>query len=163
MSVSLTSIYLQSEFEKDLIAAVDTQLGNVSADITTINTAVSTFSGNVTSLSANITSILDFATVTEDATANFTLDLTSVRNFEVTNANTAAKTFKITNNPTAADTMIDVHVKLTFTSTATITYTGTITWRAATAPNPTAAGTFLLNLKSFDLGVNWFSSYTGLY
>jgi len=28
---------------------------------------------------------------------------------------------------------------------------------------PTAVGTFLLNLKSFDSGVNWFSFYTGLY
>lgn len=163
MSISLNGIYLRSEYEKDLETAIDTQLGNVSADITTINTAVSTLSGNITTLSSNITNILDFATVAEDDTANFTLDLTSVTNFDITNDNTANKTLIITNLSTATDTMTDITLKLTFTATAAITYTGTITWSIATAPNPTAAGTFLITMKSFDQGVNWFASYTGLY
>lgn len=156
MSLTQHGNYFKSEYEKDLINAINTQFGNVSADITTL-------SGNITTLSGNITSLIDFTTVTEDDTANFTLDLTSVTNFTITNDNTANKTLIITNLPTASDTMADIIVKLIFTSTATITYTGTITWSAATAPNPTATGTFLLNLKSFDIGTNWYASYTGLY
>lgn len=159
MSLSLNGIYLRGEYEKDLETAIDTQLSNASATSTALDAEITTLSGNITSLN-------DFVAVTL-STAVFTLDLTTYRNFTVTNTTTAAATLKIANSPTAADTMLNINVKLTFTTTATITYTGTITWHAgtgaATAPNPSAAGTFLITMKSFDAGVNWFSSYTGLY
>ena len=135
--------------------AINTSLATLSGNITTL-------SGNVTTLSGNITALNDFVGVTV-STAVFTLDLTTYRNFTITNTETSGKTLKITSVPTAADTMLDVNVKLAFTITATFTYTGTITWSKATVPNPTAAGTFLLNLKSFDAGVNWLASFTGLY
>ena len=144
---------------------ITTLSGNIttlSGNITTLSGNITTISGNITTLSGNVTSVLDFTTVAEDATANFTLSLTTYRNFSVTNANTATKTLKIANVPTASDTMVNVNVKLLFSVTAAITYTGTITWRPA-APNPTAVGTFVLNLKSFDAGTNWLASYTGLY
>ena len=155
MSLSITTPYVKSQYEKDLEAAIDTQLGNVSADITSMDAEITILSGNVTALN-------DFVAVAL-STAIFTLDLTTYRNFTVTNTTTAAATLKIANAPTAADTMLNVNVKLAFSATATITYTGTITWSAATAPNPTAVGTFILSLKSFDAGANWFASYTGLY
>ena len=155
MSLSITTQYVKSEYEKDLEAAINAQLSNASATSTALDAEITTLSGNVTALN-------DFVDVTL-STAVFTLDLTTYRNFTVTNTTTAAATFKIANVPTAADTMLNVSVKLEFTATATITYTGTITWSTATAPNPTAAGTFILTLKSFDAGVNWLASYTGLY
>jgi len=145
------STYFKSEYEKE----IDTSLSSLSSNMTTTLTAISTFSGNITALN-------DFVDITVSS-AIFTLNLTTYRNFTITNATTAAATLKITNVPTASDTMLNVNIKLTFSTTATITYTGTITWSVATAPNPTAVGTFILNLKSFDAGTNWFASYTGLY
>lgn len=159
MALSLTNTYLRSAYEKELEAAIDTQLSDASATSTALGAEIDTLSGNVTALN-------DFVAVTI-STAVFTLDLTTYRNFTVTNTETSAKTLKIANAPTASDTMLNVSVKLTFSATATFTYTGTITWHAgtgaATAPNPSAVGTFILTLKSFDAGVNWFASYTGLY
>lgn len=157
MPISLTKTYLKSEYEKDLEVAVNTNLSSVSANITSLD-------GEITTLSGNVTALNDFvAVITAVGTAVYTLSLTTYRNFTITNANDSAKTLKIANVPTASDTMLDVNIKLTFSTTATFTYTGTITWSVATAPNPTATGTFLLNLKSFDAGTNWFASYTGLY
>lgn len=159
MSLSITTSYVKSEYEKELEAAIDTQLSNVSSSATSMDAEITTLSGNVTALN-------DFVDVTL-STAVFTLDLTTYRNFTVTNTTTAAATLKIANASTAADTMLNINVKLTFSTTATITYTSTITWHAgtgaATAPNPTAAGTFLIDMKSFDAGVNWYASFTGLY
>ena len=161
MALSITTPYVKSQYEKDLEAAIDVQLGNVSADTTSMDAEITTLSGNVTALN-------DFVVVAL-STAIFTLDLTTYRNFTVTNPTTAGATLKIANAPTAADTMLNINVKLTFSATATITYTGTITWSAtyntamSTVPNPSAVGTFILNLKSFDAGVNWLASYTGLY
>lgn len=155
MPLSLTNPYIKSAYEKELEAAIDTQLANTSATSTALESEIDTLSGNVTALN-------DFASVTV-STAVFTLDLTTYRNFTITNTETSNKTLKIANAPTASDTMLNVNVKLAFSATATFTYTGTITWSAATAPNPTAVGTFLLNLKSFDAGTNWLASYTGLY
>ncbi|MFA5252735.1 MAG: hypothetical protein WC454_09155 [Phycisphaerae bacterium] len=169
MSLSLIKTYMKSEYEKDLESSVNTQLSSISSNvttlsgnITTLSGNVTTLSGNVTTLSGNVTSILDFAPVTANDTASFTLSLATYRNFLVTNASTTGKTFLISSASTATDSMINVNVKMTFTTTATITYTGTITWNT-TAPNPTAAGTFLINLKSFDAGANWYGSYAGLY
>ncbi|MFX1570620.1 MAG: hypothetical protein ACFFCV_19955 [Promethearchaeota archaeon] len=159
MALSLTGPYLKSEYEKVLESAIDTQLSNISANATSLDSEITTLSGNITALN-------DFVDVTL-STAVFTLDLTTYRNFTITNSTTAAATLKIANASTAADTMLNINVKLTFSTTATITYTGTITWHAgtgaATAPNPTAAGTFLIDMKSFDAGVNWYASFTGLY
>ena len=155
MSLSVATPYIKSQYEKDLEAAVDVQLGNISSNATSMAAEITTLSGNVTALN-------DFVAVALSS-AIFTLDLTTYRNFTVTNPTTAGATLKIANAVTAADTMLNVNVKLTFSATATITYTGTITWNQATAPSPTAVGTFLLNLKSFDAGVNWLASFTGLY
>ena len=162
MALSITKTYVKSEYEKDLEISINTNLSSLSANDTSMDSEITTLSGNVTALSGNITALNDFIAVTVSS-AIFTLPLSTYRNFTITNADTAGKTLKIANAPTAADTMLNINVKLLFTSTATITYTGTITWQMATAPNPTAVGTFLLSLKSFDAGVNWFASYTGLY
>jgi len=148
MVLSISTAYQKSQYEKDLEDSINTNLSSISANITT--------------LSGNITALNDFVAVTV-STAVFTLDLTTYRNFTVTNTETSNKTLKIANAPTAADTMLDINVKLTFSATATFSYTGTITWSQATAPNPTAVGTFILNLKSFDAGTTWLGSYTGLY
>ncbi len=155
MSLSISTAYQKSQYEKDLEDSINTNLSSISANITT--------------LSGNVTALNDFVAVTV-STAVFTLDLTTYRNFTITNTETSAKTLKIANAPTASDTMLSLNVKLTFSATATFTYTGTITWwhmtsagATTTAPNPTAVGTFILNLKSFDAGTSWLASYTGLY
>jgi len=153
--ISVSGVYEKSDYEKALENAINTALASVSGNITTL-------SGNVTTLSGNFTALNDFVAVSV-STAVFTLNLTTYRNFTITNADTSGKTLKIANVPTAADTAFDVDVLLRFTTTATFTYTGTITWSQATAPAPSAAGTFVLNLKSFDAGANWYGSYTGLY
>ena len=177
VSADITTLFTAaSTFSAD-ITSLYTAAATLSGDITLLFTAVATLSGNITSLSAatttnataiatlsgNITALMDFTTVSEDDTANFTLDLSTYHNFEIENANTAGKTLIIVGIPTAADTMLELALKLYFSVTAVITYTGTVTWSAATAPNPTAAGTFLINMKSFDAGTNWWASYTGLY
>jgi phage-related protein len=154
MPISLTKTYLKGEYQSELEAS--------------INSSLSTLSASVTTLSGNVTSLNDFIAVSAVDTAVFTLDLTTYRNFTVTCTETAGKTLKIANAPTASDTMLNVNVKLTFSATATVTYTGTITWSVGTAavtaaPDPSAAGTFLLNLKSFDAGANWLATYQGLY
>jgi len=153
MPLSLIKAYVKSEYENELEASIDSNLSSVSANITT--------------LSSNITALNGLSAVVVNA-GIFTLDLTTYRNFIVTNADTAAKTLKIANTPTATDTMQNLNVKLTFSATATFTYTGTITWSVGTAastlaPSPTAVGTFILNLKSFDAGTTWLGSYAGLF
>ena len=155
MSLSITTVYKKSQYEDDLESSINTNLSSLSASITTLDSEITTLSGNITALN-------DFVAVTV-STAVFTLDLTTYRNFTVTNTETSAKTLKIANAPTASDTMLNLSIKLTFSATATFTYTGTITWSTATAPNPTAVGTFILSLKSFNAGTNWLASYTGLY
>jgi hypothetical protein len=169
MTISLVQLYQKSEYEKELESSIDTNLSSISSNLTTINTAVSTFSANITTLSGNVTSLNDFVDViTATGTAVYTLSLATYRNFTITNINTADKTLKISNASTADDTMLNLNIKLTFTTTAAITYTSNITWSfgtagATAAPNPSAAGTFLLNLKSFDAGVTWLGTYQGLY
>jgi len=153
MPISLTKAYVKSEYEHELEASINSNLSSISANITT--------------LSSNNTALNGLSTAVVNAGV-FTLDLTTYRNFIATNADTAAKTLKITNVPTATDTIQNLNVKLTFSATATFTYTGTITWSIGTAsstlaPNPTAVGTFILNLKSFDAGTTWLGSYAGLY
>jgi len=157
--------YFKSEYEKE----VGVNLSSLSSNMTTVLTAVSTFSGNITTLSGNYTSLNDFIdVVTAAGTAVYTLSLLTYRNFTITNINTADKTLKISSASTAADTMLNLSIKLTFTTTATITYTSNITWSVGTAgvtaaPNPSAVGTFLLDLKSFDAGITWLGTYQGLY
>jgi len=167
--LNIPTAYAKSEYEKELESSIDANLSSISANdtsidgkITTLSGNITTLSGNITTLSGNITALNDFVSIVVSS-AIFTLPLSTYRNFTITNADTAGKTLKIASAPTATDTMLNVNVKLDFTTTATITYTGTITWQAATAPNPTAVGTFIVNLKSFDAGANWFSSYTGLH
>ncbi|MDD5016533.1 MAG: hypothetical protein PHO15_00360 [Eubacteriales bacterium] len=155
MSLSINGIFHKSDYQKALEAAIDTQLSSLSASDTSVD-------AEITALSGNITALNDFANVTV-STAVYTLDLTTYRNFTIDNLTTAAATLKISNAPTASDTMLDINLLLTFTSTASITYTGTVTWSQNTAPNPTAAGTFAILMKSFDAGSNWYASFTGLY
>jgi hypothetical protein len=154
------TVYFKSEYEKAQELAV-------SANLSAITANVSILSGNITTISSNITSLNDFVSVTV-STAVFTLDLSTYRNFTITNTETSGKTLKIANSQTASDTMLNVNLKLTFSATATFTYTGTITWSVGTAastlaPSPTAVGTFILNLKSFDAGTTWLGTYHGLY
>lgn len=153
MSITFPGQYSKSEYEKDLEILINAQIATITADITT----------NKGLISANTTFISEIITITEDATANFTMDLTTYRNFTFTNSDTAGKTFKITNVPTASLTFLKINLEVVFSTTATITWTGTITWSANTAPNPTAAGTFWCELISADNGTNWYGSFTGLY
>ncbi len=148
MSITISTNFLKSAYEKELEAAIDTQLSGISA--------------NASVLSGNITALNDFTSVTI-STAVYTLDLTTYRNFTIDNTTTAAATLKITSIPSATDTMLNVNILMKFTATASITYTSSITWSKAIAPNPTAAGTFIITLKSFNAGTNWYGSFTGLY
>jgi hypothetical protein len=152
--------YFKSEYEKEQEIAI-------TANLTTISSNIATLSGNITTLSGGITFLNDFIDVTVSS-AIFTLSLSTYRNFTITNADTAAKTLKIDDIPTASDTMLNLDVGLTFSTTATITYTSNITWSVGTAgataaPNPSATGTLILNLKSFDTGTTWLGTYAGLY
>jgi hypothetical protein len=186
MSLSLTSYYQLSEYQKDLQVAINSALATitaastslttvvsaavtalssnitaVSAAVTVLSAAVTALSSNITAVSGNITTQFDITSAT--ITNTYTLDISSIRNFNLLNADTAGKTLMITGTPTAASTFVELKIKLTFSTTATITYTGTITWSANAAPNPTAAGTFFISLKSVDAGVNWYGNFSGLY
>jgi hypothetical protein len=193
MSLSLTSYYQLSEYQKDLQVAINSALATitaastslttvvsaavtalssnitaVSAAVTVLSAAVTVLSASVTALSSNITAVSGNITTQFDITSatitnTYTLDISSIRNFNLLNADTAGKTLMITGTPTAASTFVELKIKLTFSTTATITYTGTITWSANAAPNPTAAGTFFISLKSVDAGVNWYGNFSGLY
>lgn len=136
--IQVSGEFLKSEYEKNLEAAITSELAVITA----------------------ITS----ATLTN----TYTLDITEVRNFNLLNADTAGKTLTITGVPTAASTYTELNININFTTTATITYTGTITWSSGTSgstvkPTPTAVGTFVINLKTFDNGVNWRGTFSGLY
>lgn len=161
MPLNITGPYQKSLYEIDLESSIDSNFSSISSNTTLLDAEITTLSGNITVLN-------DFIAVTISASATCTLDLTTYRNFTITNDTTAGKTLEIANSPTAADTMLNVNVKLTFSATATFTYTGTITWSIGTAgvtaaPDPSAVGTFIVNLKSFDAGVNWLGTYVGLY
>lgn len=140
--------YFKSEYQKELEATITANFTTITASITNIND--------------ELDNITDY--ISAEATADvYTLDLSTQYNFRIDNKDTAGKTLEISNAPTATNTLLNVSIELIFTTTATFTYTGTVTWSVATAPNPTAIGTFLMNLKSYDNGTTWFSSYTGLY
>ena len=159
MSLSLTKAYKKSDYETDLENSINTNLSSISSDITTLQTAVDTLESTV---SADMSAASLYTAITVSS-AIYTVNLTTYRNFTITVSITDGATFKITNSPTAANTVLDFNVKLTFTALATITYTGTVTWSGGTVPTPTAAGTFLINMKSHDAGANWYASYTGEY
>lgn len=160
--MSLTNLekYSRSDYDKELETSINSSLSALSAADTV---ALALISANTTLISAVDTYANQIATITEDATANFTMDLTTYRNFTLTNSDTAGKTFIITNVPTASLSFLKVNLELVFSTTAAITYTGTITWAGGTAPNPTAAGTFWCELITADNGTNWYGSFTGLY
>lgn len=122
--------------------------------------------GDIAGLSANVTALRDFLALTASSTG-FTLDFSTYHNFKLLNSDTAAKTLLITNSPTATDTVLYSDIKIIFSATATITYTSTISWSigtsATTAPKPSAGGTFIISMISFDQGTSWQATFGGPY